>query len=1214
MDVQCTRTAYARSLFLICLLIGFASIAFAQAGRGSISGLVTDTSGAIIPGAKVVAQSQATDLKLSTMSTASGLYSFVSLAPGEYQVTASAKGFETLIEKNITVSVDQVSTINLTLKVGSVSEVVTVNGATELVEASNSTVGQLITADTIDRVPMLTRNVFDLIQLSAGVTPANGAPNSSSSFAIENISSGRPGVDVSSYTINGAIVGSVYYMVDGSPIGIAENNVAAIIPALDIPEDGVEETRVETQNTPASYQSGGAGVISLVTKSGTNNFHGDLFGVFRPDVLAANEYFNKQSQLANGISNTPPSFHRYQEGGAFGGPILHDKLFVFGDYEATQQQQFDGSNYFVVPTTAERTGDFSADGFTIYDPTQPDNPDGTRQAFANNKITNPNPIALKFLSEFPKCNYPNPTTCDASSDDESLNYFAPGLDPTSAQRFDIRMDWVRSEKQRIFGRFSFDRLFTSTYNAFHNMWDLNYAQNVTNGRNVLLADDLTLNPSTFLQLRYSFTRHYENQGGDPAQNGFDITTLGFPSSLAAEEVYKLLPFVIFNDNGSGIGGTADYNTFQYASENNDASASVTKVLNKHEIAAGFEYMKRFLNVGQPPAPSGSYAFDISATDQSVASANGGSDFASFLTGTGTPPGSESNSYPNFTKDLFAAEANPYYAAFVEDTFRPTTALTITAGLRWDIFGGKTERHNRLEYFNPTASNTVDGVNYTGAEIYASSGNRSPFTTNMKDFGPRLGVAWQPVKALVIRGGGGIYYGPSPNMVGGVSLDSDGFSSSTLWNATCLNADGNTVLNGSSGCVGASPGSPAPSFTGAYSLSNPFPNGVVPLITNPAGLANNLGNSLSTMLHSQRTPTTYNFNFGLEYELPHQVVLSAGYVGSRGLFLPLGTLDLNQLDLATIQKYNYSLCVDPSNASCVMVPNEWAPIQPTTNNNAGQSTVPLWVSLQQFPQFGSGSYGEGNGVVVHGYPGGDSEYSSLQTKVQKRLTHHFTTLASFTWAKLITDDGNPPLGFVGTHLGAAQDARNLNLEHSVSPQDVKYQFTGEASYDLPVGKGRAMNLNGVSNAVLGGWTANLIAYLSTGVPIASPTVGAGIAYFNQRADLACDPSKGAPRSQANWFTMDCFAIPSSPFVPGTAPAYLDHLRTMGAQDFDISLYKNFSIGKEKVLRFEVSSYNIANRAQLGMPNVSSLTVPANFGFIGSTVNQPRQFQFGSKFTF
>jgi hypothetical protein len=1221
MDRQFARTAYARCILLIFVLIGITSAACAQAGRGSISGLVTDSTGAIIPGTKVVAQSQATGLKLSTVSTAAGLYSFVSLAPGSYQVTASARGFETLVEKNVAVSVDQASAVNLTLKVGSVSEVVTVNGATSLVEASNSTVGQLLTADTIDRVPLLTRNVFDLIQLSAGVTPANGAPNSSSSFAIQNISSGRPGVDVSSYTINGAIVGSVYYMVDGSPLGIAENNVAAIIPALDIPEDGVEETRVETQNTPASYQSGGAGVISLVTKSGTNEFHGDVFGVFRPNVLAANEYFNKQSQLAGGASNSSPAFHRYQEGGAFGGPILHDKVFIFGDYEATQQQQFDGSNFFVVPTTAERTGDFSADGFTIYDPTKPDNPDGTRQAFANNTITNPNPIALKFLSNFPKCNYPDPTTCDASSDDVSLNYFAPGLDPTSAQRFDIRMDWVKSERQRVFGRFSFDRLFTSTFNAFHSMWDLNYAQNVTNGRNFLLADDLTLSPTAFLQLRYSFTRHYENQGGDPRQNGFDITSLGFPSSLAAEEVYKLLPFVIFGDNNSGIGGTANYNTFQYASENNDASVSLTKVLNKHEISTGFEYMKRLLNVGQPPAASGSYLFDISATDQSVASANGGSDFASFLTGMGTPPGTESNDYPNFTKDLFAAEASPYYAAFVEDTFRPSTALTITAGLRWDIFGGKTERHNRLEDFNPTAANTFNGVNYTGAEEYVTSGNRSPFTTNMKDFGPRLGIAWQPVKSLVIRAGGGFYYGPSPHMVGGTALDSDGYSSQTTWNATCLNADGNTVLNGSSACNGAAAGSPAPSFTGDYSLSNPFAGGVVPLIANPTGLANNLGTSLNAMLHSQRTPTTYNFNFGVEYELPNQVVISAGYVGSRGLFLPLGMIDLNELDLGTIAKYNSSLCVDTSDPNCAMVPNNWASIQPATNANFGADMVPLWVSVQSFPQLGNGNYGSGNGVIVHGYPGGDSDYSSLQTKVQKRLSHHFTALATFTWAKLMTDDGNPPLGFVGTHLGAPQDGRNPSLEHSISPQDVKYQFTGTVSYDLPVGKGRAVDLNGVGNSILGGWTGNLIAYLSSGIPIATPVVGAPIAYFNQRPDLTCNPASGAPHTAATWFNYNCFAIPSSPFVAGNAPAYLDHVRTMGAQDFDISLYKHFTFGNEKDIRFEISSYNIANKAQLGMPGTPSITAvqsdpsqAAQFGLITNTVNTPRQFQFGSRFTF
>lgn len=1213
-------------LLLLLLVLSSGIALYGQAGRGSISGSITDQSGAIIPGASVKLTDAATGISRQMEANAAGLYNFISLNPGTYQVTVSKEGFATTIRNNVTVTVDQTTVVNVALSVGKVTQVVTVNQSLNLVEASNSTVGQLISAATIDRVPLLTRDVYDLVQLSPGVTPANGAANSSSSQAISSITSGRPGISVSSYTINGSIVGSVYYMLDGSPLGVAENNSGAILPALTVPEDDVQETRVETQNTPASFQSGGAGVISLVSKSGGNRFHGDLFGVFRPDTLAANEYFNKQNQLSSGQPNTPPSFHRYQEGGAIGGPILHSKLFFFADYEATQQALFDGSNIFTVPTTAERTGDFSHDSFTIYDPLLPDNPDGTRQPFPGNKIPNPNPIALKFLSEMPKCNAPNPSTCDQATDGAQNNFYMPGVDPSTAQKFDIRLDLDKSEKQHIFGRFSFDRLSSSLVNAFNNAWDPFYAQNITNARNVLLADDYTFNPTTVLQLRYSFTRHYEDQGGDPAQSQFDnLAQLGFVTPTAADEVYKTLPYVYFDDmsgpSGDAVGGTANYNTFIYASENSDASATLTKVMGKHEISTGFEYMKRFLNVGQPPSPSGSYAFDVSATDQSVANGGGGSDFASFLIGMGETPGSEGNDAPNFTKDIFVAEASPYYAAFVQDNYHLSQKLTITAGLRWDIFGGRTERHNRLEYFNPAIAGNASSVDYTGAEIYMNGGNRTPFATNLDNFGPRLGFAWQPVTHFVVRGGAGFYYGPSPEMVGSGTLDSDGYSSSTNWDATCFNNDGNTVYNGTSACAGAAPGSPAPSVTGIYSLTNPFPNGVVPLISHPTGLANNLGTTLNTVLHSQRTPTTYNFNFGVEYEFPRQVVLSVGYVGSRGLFIPFGQIDLNTLSIATLQKYGASLCVDTSNPACQMVNNTWAPIQPSTNANYGSSTVPLWVSLQEFPQFGNGNYGSGNGVLLNGYPGGDSEYSSLQVKLQKRLTHHFTTINSFTWGKLITDDGNPPLGFVGSHGGAPQDTKDLQYEHAVSPQDVKYQFTGEVSYDLPVGKDRAVTLGGFSNAVLGDWTANGIVYLSSGIPVASPVVGAPVSYLNQRPDLTCDPSKGAPHTASNWFNPNCFSIPSSPFVAGNAPDYFDHVRTMGSRDLDISLYKGFPMGEGRNLRLEVSSYNVTNTAQLGMPNTPTITdvqtqpgVAATFGQITNTVNTPRQFQFGARFTF
>ncbi|MFI5102666.1 MAG: TonB-dependent receptor domain-containing protein [Terriglobales bacterium] len=1192
-----------RNLLSVCILFLCAgSVALAQAGRGSISGLVSDPSGAVVNGAKVTALNHATGVALHTVTSEAGLYSFVSLNPGHYVVTASQKGFETVAQDNVLVTVDQLATVNIALRVGSVTETVTVVETSALVDTTNSTVGQLIDSAAIDRVPLLTRNVFDLVQLSAGVTPANGAPNSSTSQAIVNISSGRPGIDVSSYTFNGSLQGSVYFMLDGSPLGVAENNVAAILPAMEIPEDGVEEFRVETQNTPASYQSGGAGVISLASKSGGDKFHGDAFAVFRPDILAANEFFNKQTQLLAGQPNQSPAFHRYQHGGAIGGPIVRRKLFFFADYEHTDEKLYDNSSIFTVPTTAERAGDFSNDSFTIYNPLVADNPDGTRKEFPTHNVitsyTPLNPTAVAFLSHYPKCNYPDPVSCEADTGNHLNNYQLPGLDPITAHRFDIRVDYDKSEKQRLFSRFSFARTTVSGVSAFNNEWDPNYAQNVNNGRNVIVGDDITINPTTVLQLRYSFTRQYNNQGGDPRQIGFDITTLGFPSSLAAAEAYKTLPIVFFNDytaNGltSGVGGTANYNTFIYASMNHDFSATLTKVVGKHELSFGGEYMKRLLNVGQPPAPSGWYYFDLSATDQQTSPAVpptvvSGSDFASFLLGMGN----SSIESTNFTQDLFAAEANPYYAAFVEDTYHLRPNLTISAGLRWDIFGGKTERHNRLEYFDPTAVGTdpSTGLPFTGGEVFATSGHRSPFTTNLTNFAPRLGFSWQPEKHLVVRGGAGYYFGPSAQQVSSATLNSDGYSTNLNWNATCTQLDGNTVINNDTSCA---PGG-ASSVTGPYSLSNPFPSGLVPPSQlQPSGLETGLGGSLNTMLRSQRTQETYNFNFGLEYEFPHEIVLSVGYVGSRGLFLPMEVADLNQLTLSQIN----------------------------TLGTAG-ATPAQFVAAEPFPQFTSGGNisitGQGFGVVVHGYPGGDSEYSSLQTKVQKRMTKHFTTLASFTWAKLMSDDSRNPLDFVGQHGGYAQDWRNLSYEHSVSPQDVKYQFTWQASYDLPVGRNRAVNLNGVANAILGDWTANGIFYLSSGIPVPSPVVGSSNIYLYQRADMTCDPSKGAPHTITQWFTGDCFAVPASPYVPGNAPAYLDHVRTMGANNLDLTLSKNVKLGETRNLRFDISSYNVANRPQFASPNVpgadTGWTAAAGFGQITATSNSPRQFQFGARFTF
>ena len=1176
-----------KKLFALTLVLLSCVPLWSQAGRGGISGTVQDASGASVPDAAVSLMDVGKGTTLSTVTSGAGVYSFVSLSTGIYQITVTHAGYDTALQKNITVTVDHTNTINVKLSPAAVNETVTVEAAPPLIDPASSIVGQLIGAETIDRVPLVDRDVYQLVQLSAGVLPANGTPNSSGFGAIFNA---RSLIDVSSYTINGALQGSVYYLLDGSPIGVAENNAASVLPAFQVPEDAVEEFRVETQNTPATYASGGAGVISLVTKSGTNRFHGGGFGYFRPNALAANDYFFK---LYN-PGMPAPDFHRYQEGGSIGGPILKDKLFFFADYEATQQTTLESSR-FTVPTADERMGNFSADSFTIYNPLVPDTgvvnpPDAdnpgavNRTPFSGNMIPQGDldPVAVAFANKFPLPNFP----ADPTDPYHTGNYSASGLDPQNAQKFDIRLDFDQSARNRLFGRFSYGRLDFGNADLYHNGFDPYYYVNLTNTRNVLIGDDVMLSKTSVLQLRYSFTRHYEDQTGAATNNNFDISSVGFPQALASQVGYRQMP--VFNlGRTSPIGGTGNDDTFLFASENSDASASLSKTLGKHELVFGFEYQKLFMNIGQPDSPAGQYYFDDTGTSSSTY-AQDGSDFADFLIGMG--------SGGQFTKDIIAAESNPYYGAFVQDTFHLSPSLTVSAGLRWEFFGGRTERHDRQEWFDPNLAFTQSGVPLKGGERFVSSGNRSPFSTNMTNFAPRLGIGWQVAKNVVFHAGSGIYYGPSVRMVANPGLNGDGFGSYTGWNATTTLADNNTtILN---------------------PLHDPFPDGIVEPAGSSLGPATNLGTGLSTVLRSPRNVTTYNFNVGFEVELPGRTVFSLGYVGSRGLFLPFGAVDLNNLSLEQIQQYGPQICPN-NNPSCPQIPNFLGPVLTPNNFFYGSPTLPFYYSLMPYPQFSPGYDG---GVGVNGFAGGDSEYSSLQTKLEKHMSHHVSSITSFTWGKIMSNDSQSPLGFVGAHAGAPQDWRDLRYEHAVSPQDVKLQFNSQISWDLPIGRGRALNLNGLANNLLGGWTLNGIVFLSDGNPIASP-VGTGDIYFNQRVDLTCDPSQHAPRTVQQWFTPACFSQPKSDFLPGTAPAYLSSVRTAGAHDLDTSVYKTFALPHERSIRLEVAAFNTTNSVQFAGPNVfwnnnapTDPSVLAGFGQIFSDTNQPRQFQFAARYTF
>ena len=1177
----------------VIAIVGAVTLAAQVAGRGALSGLVTDSTGAVVPAASVTLTNVATGVALKGKTSGAGLYSFVSLVPGSYRLEVSQSGFQTAVRDQITVSVDQSETLNVALKLGSQTETVTVSAAEDITATTSSTTGQLITTETIDRLPLVQRDIFQLAMLSPGVIPQDGS--------VTSLDSGRDQASI--FSINGAQQGTIYYLLDGSPLTIGENNQGVVIPALEPPEDSVQEFRMELNTTPASVQTGAAGVISLVSKSGTDSFHGDGFVWLRPNGLDANDYFNK----LNGVPI--PDFHRYQWGGSVGGPIKRDKFFFFGDYEGTSQANGD-SLTTTVPTAAEKSGDFSGDVYqgnsvTLYNPFnfgntncpqtstgQPMNP--CPQPIANNNVSGMiDPIAQKYIPY-----WPSPTT-SGQGVYHTNNFFAAGSSPETDQRFDVRLDDSITAAQHLFGRVSIHRENDHSPNFFHNNF-YRASTDFDHDGNLLVGYDWTISSNTVLQLRASGTRHFEFDQ-PKGQLGFDMTQLGFPQSLASSSVLPAIPDIAFGGNGADHGlGTAPYSIFKFAVTNYDFSATLNKVLQRHSLSFGWDFQKQYMNVGQTLTPDGYYQFRSDATSNEGVGGGGngnGDPFASFLIGVG----SLNQSQPNWTTDIFGANSNPYTALFIQDDWHATTALTINAGLRWDIFPGATERFNRMEYFDPTLAYSVNGVNLTGGEVFSNNSHRSPFVANMHDIAPRFGLTYLVTPHAVVRGGFGISYGPSVHMSSINQFNDDSYLAETTWLS----------------------GVPDPTWD-AYlvpvnTLSNAFPNGIVEPSKGSLGPETNLGLGLNFVPHAGPDMTTYNFNFGAQYEFPHQMILSVAWVGSRGLHLTFSNNapDLNQLSLQQFAQYGNNLLN--------MVPYPYA--NAITDPNSpwyGATQVPQWVMLEEYPQF---SYGVGNqggsGILDWGDTLGDSIYHSLQAKFEKRLSHGFTTLASFTWGKLITNDDSGSLAFSGNNYAVPQDFKNLKLERALSTQDIPYFLTWEVSYDLPFGAKRAVNLNGWTNEAFGGWTLGAITEIGDGQPIATPN-GTLNPWFNQRPNITGNCGKGAQKNINEWFNYSCMTEPTDQFTPGTAGAILPGIRTQGARNLDLSLAKHFKFGEQRDLSVRAAAYNATNTVQFGYPNV--FWSPENFGQqpndsdqggfgqITNANNLPRQMSFEARFTF
>jgi carboxypeptidase family protein len=1139
-----------------------------QTPTGTLQGLVQDESGGVVSGASVKVINTGTNETKELQTDSSGRYVVPFLTPGNYTVSIQAAGFNSAKEDNVTINVSQTRSVDFTLKVGAISEQVEVQASATPLDTETATTGQVIDTKKVVDLPLNGRNPFSLASLVPGVNNVGGAST--------------PHIGGSRNAVNEEQLDGMTNILPENNVG---NNVSAYTPIV----DSVQEFSVQTNSLSAEYGRFGGGVINLVTKSGTNNWHGGLFEFSRNSVLNANDFF------ANRAGEGKPSSNERQYGGTLGGPIAipkiyngHNRSFFFfgfqGDNAGTASIATE-----TVPTQAFRNGDFSSLGTTIYDPLSvhldPATGNFVRNAFANNIIPSNlfDPVAVKALSFFPLPNSGGPNA-------QTNNYVAVGNNTGNTYQWDSRIDHNFSDNWHTFFRLSHswsDSTPLFPYGPTNPASPVGSGFVVGGAWSVSLDSTFTINPTTVADFRYGFARSYVTD--KPLGAGFDVTSLGLPQSLQTLASQRVAEFPNFNfSNGSNLGSTG-YVALVENPLAHDITGSLTKITAHQTIKLGGEWRKMFINFSQYGFPSGQFNFDQTWTQQVLNKSNGtGSPFASFL--LGLPSGGQ------VTEEPTAADASTYMALYVQDDWKVTQKLTLNLGLRWDVDFPRTERFNRLSYWNPNLPSSIQGKIPANACLYCadlrgqmifvgtpqSMYGRHQGPTQWKDFGPRFGIAYTPTSKMVFRGGFGISYAPSALQAAGTTgaPGVQGFGTSTNVNSSFTSQQ---TINAT--------------------LSNPFPQGFNLPLGPAGGPATNLGLGIGeSFFDSYRNPYSIEWNFNIQRQLPGQMTIEVGYIANRGLFLVDGEVG---------QPYSQVSPVYASlgNQLLAQVPNPFFGVITTPGSPLSQPTVSLNRLLRPFPQY--------DGVSSFRKPRADSFYNGVIARLDKRFANGLTFLVSFTGGKSM-DNSAAAVGYLGPISGTRADQYNRRLEWSVSPQDISKSLVMSFVYNLPFGKGQKL-LNSsprVANLLVAGWQVNGILTFQTGTPI---VVGGalnqtGLLTANQRPDNSGQPAKLSHQTINEWFNTSVFLQPP-PFTIGNTSRTLPDVRTPGESNADISLFKNNYFGKESRynLQFRIEAFNALNHPQFGGPN-SSIQSGAAFGTITSLAIPSRIVQLAAKFNF
>jgi len=1159
----------------------------AQEFRATLTGTVDDPSGAVVPNAQITAINRDTQQKYEAVSNAKGEYSVLYVLPGTYTVSIAAQGFRTKVQDGVLLEANQTIGLNIQMELGAATQKVEVTAAPPLLESATGSNNTIISAQEIEDSPLDGRQIYALI----GTTP--GSEFLQTQFGSSGYSGTRGWDNSNNYTLGGGVQGYQQFQLNGSNITVQTSyqsqgqgtwQIAPNVGAL-------QEVNVMTNTYDARYGRTGGGTMNMVVKSGTNAYHGSAYEYLENGDLNANNF-------QNNLNGFPRSMvHQNQFGGTLGGPILKNKVFLFGSYEG-YRQSIPFSTIASVPQASIHPtadgADFSQSGYSIYDPstttcvgsgTLANCPSGqyTRQAFPKDVIpaSRINPVGDKTLSLYPAPNLPG----------IAQNFIMAAPDRYSYNQPMTRLDFNTSDSTRWYTLFAYQD--GIEYRNTNGLPPPAERGNIDHNRgNVTASQDMThiFTPTLLADFKLSFARFIDFESdGDLHSHPLDPGAYGLNMPVIPTRPRVDFPEISLNGYATAFGNSVTDDVWTNIVFNTEWTKSVSH----HTLHFGGEVGEyQFGDPNTVGNPNGVFDFNGLYTQQNPLRG---------VTGQGSSVADLLLGYPDTGHVDWNTSIFDYYPAFsfyTQDDWKTTRRLTLNIGLRYDVQVGTKERHNQLNRgmcltcVNPVTNNPAYQANLTadsaalqaahidpnslatvyGGIVFAGVNGqpRNAYNIDWSNIQPRFGFAYALNAQTVLRGGYGIQY--AIGLEGGTS---DGYSVATPYVAS---QNSNVT--------------PADYFAGG----TPYPFGVQVAAGASQGLLTGIGNTAQLDFPQRRIPRSQIASFGVQRSLPLGTVLDARYSGNFTNRLRTSVW------LNGVMSYDqYQLAVKNANYFNQQVPNPFYGVLPASST-MGQKTVPAEYFMTPFSQFRLvGEYDD---------PLGRQWYNGLEVKLNKRMSKGLFFRLSYTYSKTMQAN-NYINGW------PYQDA---GLKHQIAGSDRTHRLAVTGQYELPLGKGKALlgRSGKVVNRMMGGWSASWVFSRYTGTP-----VGLNASYL-----YVCDhgfaPDSG-PSLDNYFYTLPGKSPGACYSRLGTYALYTGTNRTGSVRNpavpkLDLSLQKNLRVNERLRMQLRADGFNLANTVLFGGPDtnpgdvvkVSSTGVYSGFGTVGITqYNFPRIIQLSLK---